>query len=411
MSTAYGVIYGRLAHATAYLISLYALDILVQIIDIFGLPLPRYVASMSFSSGFIVAALGMLIYMARMQQIPVLGGAGLALVGVLAFWAGLEAIGSIYSEDGARLDLILAFVPLLLVLVASRIHLSLFGDFRFLVSALVLTASSMLLLHTMILLVLLLDISIPFVNFSELQGRNAMALFLPVCLWLLAFFPLKGWPVLGYRYNLLLVLALTNILLSQSRASLLILPWCVAVGITRRSFVLRRWLLASLIPIGLIVVAGAALSYPILVALGESVHLFIGQGDDAVSVWSRSLSSFLLLQKLVHDPLLGIGWEGVANTKAFGYMGHMLYIIVLAAYGAIGAVPVAGLIFIGLSYTSKGAREAAGHLLFLAVLVASVTNDIFAYFGVVMALLAPMKTPYHLKEKKPYDSETSCSAR
>lgn len=411
MSGAHGVIYERFARATAYLISLYALDVFVPVIDIFSLPMPRYVASMSFSFGFILVALGILIPMARMHRIPVFGGASLALVGVLAFWAGLEVISPLGRGGGGRTDLILAFIPLLLVMVAARLHLILFNDPQFLVLALALTASALVLVHTMLLLGVSMHILMPFVNISELQGRNSMALLVPVCLWLLAFFPLRGWPVLGYRYNMLLVLALTNILLNQSRMALLILAWCVFVGVALQSFVLRRWLLASLIPIGFIVAVGTIFAYPILVTLGESDLLFIGQGDDAVSVWSRSLSNFLLLQKLGHSPLLGIGWEGVAETKAFGYMGHSLNVIVLAAYGAIGAIPLVALIFIGLVRMRETAREAASHLLFLALLIASVTNDVFAYFGVVMALLASVKEPHIFQETKPYDSETSCPAR
>ena len=391
VSGAHSVIYERFARATAFLISLYALDVLVPVIDIFGLPVPRYVASMSFSFGFILAALGILISMARMQRIPLFGSGSLALVGLLVFWAGIEAIGAL-SQGGGRIDLILAFIPLLLVMMAARLHLILFKDPQILLLALVLTASALALAHTMLLLGVSMQIDMLFVNLNELQGRNLMALLVPVCLWLLALFPLRGWPVLGYRYNMLFVLALSNILLSQSRAALLILAWCVFVGIATRSFVLRGWLVMSLIPIGVIMLAVTFFAYPITVTLNEAAPLFIGQGDDAVSVWSRSQTNFLLLQKLGHDPLLGIGWQNVAETKAFGYMGHSLNVIVLAAYGAIGAIPLVGLIFIGLLRMRETAREAACHLLFLmAVLIAAVTNDVFAYFGVVIALLTSVK--------------------
>ncbi|NJM31814.1 MAG: hypothetical protein HC848_01650 [Limnobacter sp.] len=60
----------------AWLIALYAVEVLVPIIDIFGLPLPRHIASMSFSTAFMVAALGMLIPLARLQRVACLAQQG-----------------------------------------------------------------------------------------------------------------------------------------------------------------------------------------------------------------------------------------------------------------------------------------------------------------------------------------------
>ena len=170
---------------------------------------------MSFSLGFMLASLGILIPMARMCRIPLLGRAFLALAGMLTFWAGLEVIG-MAGRGYPRFDLIFEFGPLLLVLVAVRLHLRLFVSSRILVNVLVLTMSGLVLIHTMLLLIASLDIPMSFVNLSELRGRNSMALLVPVSLWLLAFFPLEDWPVFGFRYNLLLLLALANTLLALS---------------------------------------------------------------------------------------------------------------------------------------------------------------------------------------------------
>lgn len=171
----------------AWLIALYAVEVLVPIIDIFGLPLPRHIASMSFSTAFMVAALGMLIPLARLQRVALPGPAGLAVFGMLAFWCGLEAIGTA-GRSSIRFNLILEWLPLLLVTIAARLHLKAFNQPQLLVRALVLTATGLVALHTLLLLAVLLDIPLPLVRTGELTGRNAMTLLLPVCLWLLAFF-------------------------------------------------------------------------------------------------------------------------------------------------------------------------------------------------------------------------------
>ena len=398
------------AQVSAWLIALYAVDVLVPIIDILGLPLPRYVASISFSVGFILAALTMLIPMARQRQIPLLGNAGLALIGILVFWSGLEVIGMISERGHMRFGLILDCIPLLLVIVATRLHLRLFGKPQLQVSTLILTASFLVLVHTVLLLAVAFGMMVPFINVQELVGRNGMTLLLPVCLWLLAFFPLKDWPVLGYRYNLLLLLALTNTLLSDARAGLLILTWCVATGIFLRLIILRRWLRVSIIPLGLLLVIMSVFVDPILHALGEQAILLMGHGDDAISILSRAKTNFVLLQKLTQNPILGLGWEEVAATKVFGYMGHTLFVNALAAYGILGALPVVWLLTMGVLGAREAGKEVIGHFLFLAIVIASVTNNVFAYFGVVIALIEMMRTQDAKKEFEKYGWEISYRA-
>jgi hypothetical protein len=386
MSSVQVALYGRCAHATAFLISFYALDVLVPMIDIFNLPLPRYVGSISFSAGAILAALVVLIPLARVRRVPLFGNAAFALAGVTAIWAGLEVIGT-YGLSDTRFDLILEFVPLLLVLVASRLHLLLFDDPNLLHNIFILMASSIVFVHTLMLFFISFDMAVQFINVGELRGRNSMALIAPICLWILAFFPLKAWPVFGHRYNLLLLLALFSILLNSARTAFLILIWCILVGVLSRSPELRRRIEGGLFFGGFVVVVAVMSSYPILMALNELGLLFVEEGDHALSVWSRSQTNFFLLEKLSMDPLLGIGWSEVATTKAFGYMGHTLYVTILAACGVIGAFAATSVMAIGLLRASGYGRETAAHLLFLTMLIASFSNNVFGYFGLMIALV------------------------
>lgn len=402
--------HGRLSQIIAWLISLYAVEVLVPVIDIFELPLPRYVASMSFSVGFILAAFMMLIPMARKRQIPLLGNVSIALIGILVFWSGLEVIGMMAERGHMRFVLILDWIPLLMVILATRLHLRLFGEPQLLVSTLILTASLLVLVHTVLLLAVSVGMMVPLVNVDELVGRNGMTLLLPVGLWLLAFFPLKDWPVFGYRYNLLLVLALTNTILSEARAGLLILTWCVVVGIILRIIILRRWLRVSIIPLGLLIVIMSVFAYPILHAVGDQAILLMGQGDDAISIWSRAETNLVLIQKLAQNPILGLGGKEVAATKVFGYMGHTLFVNALAAYGILGALPVVWLLIMGVLGAREADREIIVHFLFLAIVIASVTNNVFAYFGVVIALIEITRTQDVKKELEKHSRGISYSA-
>lgn len=369
----------------AWMIALCSVDILTPIIDILGLPLPRTLVSMPLSMIFIFVASGMLIQMAWQEKISVFGRSEMVLAGLLAFWTCLEIIGA-HGREIMRFDVILNGVQLLLVTAVSRLYLQLFKDSHSLISAVVLTASLLVLLHTTLLLAALLGIALPFVNGNELEGRNGMALLAPISLWVLALFPLKQWPVFGYRYNLLLILVLINILMSSARMDFLILAWCVLVGaILKRPFN-RKFMRALLISASLVMVVMITFSYSMAQVLNDQG--LWGAGDDATSVLSRAHTNSLLLNKLALDPILGIGWAEVAATRSFGYMGHTLYVNIFAAYGLIGMLAMIFALAFGLFDKRVAKSESAAHLLFLVILVTSFSNNISGYFGVIMALIA-----------------------
>jgi len=282
-------------------------------------------------------------------------------------------------------------LPLLLILMASRLHLKLFCDASILVAAMISLASLLVLAHTILLLIVSIGIQPATINSGEVMGRNGIAVLVPMCLWLLAWFPLKYWPAFGHRYNLLILLALTNALLSSARMALLFLTWCVLVGAILHWPLIRRPLRAFLIPASLALIVIVSFSFPIVQVLNEQGVW--GHGDNATSVLSRSYSNALLLDKLAQDPLLGIGWAEVAATKAFGYIGHSLYVNAIAAYGVIGALAAICVLAFGLLRSQGANREAAAHLLFLVILISSFFNDVFGFFGVMVALIGTSKVP------------------
>jgi hypothetical protein len=371
---------------SAWLISLSAVDVLIPVIDILSLPLPRYVMSLPLSTVFILVALGLLLSLARPPGVQLVGNSAFAMLGLMALWTGLELVGFEVRKT-ARYDLTLECVPLLLIMIATRLHLHLFGDPRSLVSRFILLAGCLVLAHTALLLIEKADVPILFVNGAELHGRNSLAFLVPVCLWLLIFFPLKDYPLFSFRYNSLLALALANIMLSSARAAAIVLVWSVLVGLASQMPAARKWLRLSLLPLGIGVMVTVSLSAALLGALGESSNFIIGQGDDALSAASRSQSNAALLNKFKDEPLLGLGWEDVSGTKAYGYMGHTLYVNVVSGYGLIGALALVLLLVMMLPLIGYGRREYAEHFVFLAILIASFSNNVFVYFGLMIAFV------------------------
>ena len=378
----------RLARISAWCIALYAFDVLKPVVEIFGLPLPSSVASVPLSVVFIVGALGILVPLAKLQRISIFGSAEVALIWIMVFWSGLEIIetsGTLNSD----FNMILGLMPLLLTLMASRLHLQLFGDGSILVAATVLSAMLLVLAHTVLLLIVSTGIQPKFIVTGELMGRNGLASLGPVCLWILAWFPLKNWTPFGHRYNLLVLLAVTNVLLSAARMALAELIWCVLMGAILYRPRIRRLLRAFLIPACFVLILAVSFSFPIVRAFNEAGVW--GVGNDTVSVFSRSHTNYLLLDKFMQNPLLGIGWKEVVATKVYGYMGHSLYVNVIAAYGAVAALAVICALSFGLLRAKGVNREAAVHLLFFAILTFGFVNAVFAYFGVMVALIGASK--------------------
>lgn len=193
------------------------------------------------------------------------------------------------------------------------------------------------------------------------------------------------------------MLATAHIVLNSARTASLVLLWCVLTGLVLLMPVLRRQLRALLVPATVVVVVAVLLSYPILQQFTEFTDVLTGTGDDALSVLSRSQSNALLLEKLRNDLWLGLGAYRVTHTTAYGYMSHTLYANALAAYGAIGFLVPGILVALGLFFTQRAQKEAFSHFLFLAILISSFSNNVFAYFGMAIALIEVMQSPPPLK--------------
>jgi len=142
------------------------------------------------------------------------------------------------------------------------------------------------------------------------------------------------------------------------------------------------WVLVSCF----LVILGVALSYPVLQFL--SGFSWFGGGDSGLSTLYRSEANWLLLKALADSPLLGIGWDGVAQVRSGGYISHSLYVIVVAGYGLLGLLPV--LYFFGLWLNAETLFQCYKKSIIIMVLIiaTSFINDPMPWFGFIMALVS-----------------------
>lgn len=371
---------------TACSLVLFAINIMVTLIDILSIPFPRYIAGVSLSFVFAFAALAFLVPMALHRRLLLISLNEFAICGVLLFWGGIEGLIALTGGVG-RGDLILSFLPILLTAILARLHLELFGAIALLLKAFILISAFLVATHTVLLILLCLDVVVPIVNMNEIHQKNGLALLLPVGLWLLTIIPSAPWPVFGRVYNGLLVLSSLHIWLNHSRGVFLITAWVVSIGWVSRIPNLNRRFLVGLLPLGVAVIVVALFAYPLLTYFDWLMPL-IGEGDDdATSVLARILSNFLLVQKLAINPLLGLGWAEVAATRAYGYMSHTLYLIVASAYGLAGFLPV--FIWTGFWMLQQKLvrKELIAHFFLLLILISSLFNDPFPLYGMVAVLV------------------------
>jgi hypothetical protein len=368
------------------MLALYCIDILLPLIDIGGLPLPRHVLSFTWSTIFGLVALMILLPPALARRSSIIGPTAHSLIALILFWAGLE-LADVAGSGEANLMFVMECLQVVPPLILARLYMQVFDDKEKLISSFVWAAVALVGTHTALLMAAVTEIPLIGVGMAELTGRNNLALLLPVCIWMLALFPVKDWPVFGARYNCVAALALANILLSSARTALLIFVWCVMTGVIMRYGLLRKWFRRTLLPTAALVALVVTHSDGIVSFLNSEGYAFWGAGDDATSVLSRSQINAVLMAKLAAQPLLGLGWMDVATTKAYGYMGHTLYVNALAAYGAVGILAALGLLVIAIAKTCNTRREASIHFLFLWVLISSFSNNLFIYFGLVIALI------------------------
>ncbi|MDD3287678.1 MAG: hypothetical protein PHX43_01550 [Alphaproteobacteria bacterium] len=369
---------------SACLIALLSVDIAIPIIDIFSVPLPRYFYGISFSMVFGFAELFMLWPFMQQSKVKLWEIGVVSALLILIIWGGLEGLQKTLGKT-ADPDFIGAFLPLVFTACLARIHCRVFGNAYSLIDAFVNTSVLLASFHLFVMFVIYVDISMPIVNMNELYHKNGISLFVTVAVWIKGVIDKRRCALISYGFLVPLLVAIIHTASNQSRAGCIVLVLTLAMTFLNRRISKSYRPTEVFIGLSLIVVALVSLSYPIIDWLNLS-HLF-GDGDGQISAQSRSLSNFMLVEQIIKNPFFGIGGYEVVQMKAYGYMSHTLYLIIVAAYGLMGLVPLLIMLGMWLKISDGNERVLISMFILLIVLMTSFFNDAFAFYGLLLVLV------------------------
>ena len=111
---------------------------------------------------------------------------------------------------------------------------------------------------------------------------------------------------------------------------------------------------------------------------------------------SRLSTNLQLVEQLLAHPMLGIGELAVWEIRAAGYMSHTFLLLLLAAYGIVGFLPLV----VVAAFMAVGRRPAcppanAGILLLSTTMF---VNDLWPWLGLAFALVAHGHFDLHRRE-------------
>lgn len=390
---------------TAYLIAFCAADLVVPIVDFFMLPLPRHVFGISWSAAFGIVALLILWPSLRDLRVPLLEAGGVGALFILVFWVVLEGMRPILGGV-PDYTLIISCFPALFVSQLIRFHLRVFSDYTLLIETFVFTVVVLAIIHAVLLVVTLSDISIPFVNANELISRNGISLLLVVAV--LASTLLAD-DITGEHTRLRLVgllgFAFLHIYLNSARGAGILLVLLLLLWGLREKAPDFRGVTPLLLLTSVIVILGAIFSYPLLnVASGFA---WFGAGDNALSTAIRSGSNWTLLVQFLDSPLHGLGWQEVLSVRSEKYISHTFYVIILAAYGVIGMAPFVLLAVSWVRSVSRRDQQLRVMTMLLILTMATFVNDPLPLYGFILALLSARGQRACTAERRIFSSEVS----
>jgi hypothetical protein len=229
------------------------------------------------------------------------------------------------------------------------------------------------------------------INIQELYSRNSISQLLVSSLFILGIFG-KRRPFSNPYFLYLTLFTIIHIWLNLARAAALLLILTLILTLIyaklNAHFKITTNILLAMIPI---IMATVSLSYPIFVQL--QAFSWLGGGKAALSAQFRSEANWLLISKAVMDhPLLGMGWNMVLETRSGGYITHTLYLIIFAAYGLLGSVPLLAWFILFLAKTRDRMRVLLAMSSTVIIVSASFVNDPVAWYGLLFALLFNVNT-------------------
>jgi hypothetical protein len=375
----------RIEIVSAYLIALAAIDLSSHLINVLGLPVPQFVLGMSWFT--VLAAVVVLILwpLLRGSVGTIVGMWDVAYLSTIVLWLIMEAAR---QDPFGRPTLtgILAWISPWALSVAVRFYLRVFGNRSQIVEAFIHVVLTVSLIHLGLLTLIRTGLPLPLVNTSEVVDRNSVSLLLVAAAFLSATWcrntdAQPSWWLVG-----LIVIAFAHAELNNARAATLVLVAVMSLQLLRvivRNDRLVIWVCVILCVSIVAVVAAVA---PLLAWLRQP-SLF-GQGDAAVSTSYRGAANWNLLNLFLSHPWVGGGWSDVLRIRPGGYIGHTLYVNVLAAFGILGVLPLITACAWRWWWRRSGQALTLEHWMtaMCVVAVASFINDPLAWYGLVIVM-------------------------
>lgn len=382
--------------ALAYALAFYAANVFKHSVDIFRIPVPLSLGGISSVSWIPLAILAVLV--PRLMEKPrnLLLGVDALLYGTLILWGLLEWLHA-SKMAAANFYMINASFSAALAYSATRAHLLTFRDATTLATALVHVIAALAVTHFLLLVMITARWSLPFVDASEVIGRNGISMLLVVAVFITLCVRRCG-AVTFTPFDLFLLIGVCGQLqLVDARGALLCLfavvsAWYVSTLRTLSPITLFTTRLATVAVI--FAVAGVS---ELTAFASAGANVIPGSSDNYLSTLYRIQTNHHLLSVIMENPLLGVGFAETITIRSGEYISHTLYLTLLAAYGVVGCLPIA-LILMGTAYQPDRRRLIAGNIaIFLIFAVTSFVNDPLLWIGMALALVTPLSPLETLK--------------
>lgn len=323
-----------LALFSALLICFYVFDVPRLLIEIWGLPLPVLGGRPPYLLPLVTILLVAMLANARrdrdgavLHPSDLVFAAALMVVAALSTYHGM---GQPKPAFGLVVDLALFYSGFVLV----RAYRDAFGSSWPVVDCAFWMALAIAAVHFVLLLMALGGLPPLGAQPGEVLQRNGIS-FLLVYACFYAWFLRRNLPPV-VAHGILPLFALVQFYLNGSRSALIVL---MLLG-------LARYLLKAHVSLrgGQLALCGAIVALFAVAAglvwLQQWGGPLLGADDDRLSVVSRFATNYELLQLALHSPIIGIGEAAATGVSFAGYPSHTFPVILLAAFGTVGALPV-----------------------------------------------------------------------
>lgn len=335
----------------------------------------------------------------------------LLLLAVYIFF--FEAFKGVFGEQKYGLWSYFLFLEIILFLIIyflCSIHLEFYKDAKQLKTLTERIIIGVILAHILIIVLTKCGVALPFLrNQKGLLHVNGLPT-LGVLYFFLGYFDVNNGHKNGFRNGFRFLFVFSYCVLNMSFGNILIVLGIVAWRFFIRIFSTRLSLRLALAFFALTFFFSTSSYYFLLKAdlapqvysdsyageetqIKDAVNIFRSQGSESMtdkfmSITSRTATNHNLILEFGKHPILGNGYASNYDTAVFGYVSHSYLVVMLAAYGLIGAFLIATFLYLYIkSFKSSNAYNLLPGLFIFIAAVFVFSNDLYLWIALVFALL------------------------